>query len=127
MQKGIIGIIVASLVVAFGYWYITQEDKPEENTNIQTSTQAPISATTTSIKIFTMVEVASHNSRASCYSAIRGNVYDLTSWIGNHPGGSSKILGLCGSDGTSIFEKQHGGSEQQEDTLAGFKVGTLSK
>ncbi|MCX7589986.1 MAG: cytochrome b5 domain-containing protein, partial [Patescibacteria group bacterium] len=58
---------------------------------------------------------------------IRENVYDLTSWITKHPGGEKAILNLCGKDGTSLFEKQHGGEKIPEDALAKFKIGKLLK
>lgn len=74
---------------------------------------------------FTMAEVAMHSSAQSCWSAINGNVYDLTSWIPNHPGGPDKILQLCGTDGSAKFNGQHGGSPQQATVLAGFKIGVL--
>lgn len=74
---------------------------------------------------FTMAEVATHNSAQSCWSAINGNVYDLTSWIPNHPGGPDKILQLCGTDGSAKFNGQHGGSEQQATVLAGFIIGVV--
>lgn len=74
-----------------------------------------------------MAQVAMHASAASCWSVIRGNVYDLTSWITKHPGGQAAILQLCGKDGTAAFVGQHGGSPQQESVLATFKIGVLAQ
>lgn len=74
---------------------------------------------------YTMAQVATHNSRTSCYTAISGSVYDLTTWISQHPGGQFAILGLCGKDGTSSFNDQHGGQARPESELASFKIGTL--
>lgn len=76
---------------------------------------------------FTMAEVATHNNRSSCYTAISGSVYDLTTWIDKHPGGPDKILSLCGNDGTAAFTGQHGGQRRPEQELASFKIGTLSQ
>lgn len=70
----------------------------------------------------TIEEVATHNTRESCWSMINGNVYDLTSWIPNHPGGERNILQLCGIDGSSLFNGQHGGSSRHETILAGFRI-----
>ena len=75
-------------------------------------------------KVFTFVEVALHNNGTSCYSAISGSVYDLTSFIGNHPGGSV-ILSICGKDGTEAFTAQHGGGGLQASILASLKIGVL--
>jgi cytochrome b involved in lipid metabolism len=74
----------------------------------------------------TLAVVATHNSRSSCWSAIDGNVYDLTSWIPNHPGGERAILSLCGTDGSEAYNEQHGGSSRTARILAGFKLGALT-
>lgn len=73
-----------------------------------------------------MSAVMTHNSAASCWTAINGSVYDLTSWIDQHPGGPEAILFLCGKDGSSAFNDQHGGQRRPANELAGFKIGTLS-
>ncbi|MEK7509371.1 MAG: cytochrome b5-like heme/steroid binding domain-containing protein [Patescibacteria group bacterium] len=73
----------------------------------------------------TAAEVARHSTRASCWSSINGNVYDLTSWIPKHPGGEQAILQLCGTDGSAKFNKQHGGAAKQAAVLTGFKIGVL--
>ncbi len=76
---------------------------------------------------YTEAIVATHNSEASCWSIIDGNVYDLTSFIGDHPGGERNILKICGKDGTSAFMGQHGGESRPENTLAGFLLGPLTE
>jgi cytochrome b involved in lipid metabolism len=74
---------------------------------------------------YTMAQVATHNDASSCWSAIGGGVYDLTAWINQHPGGRAAILSLCGTDGTSAFEAQHGGERRPEAELASLKIGSL--
>lgn len=76
---------------------------------------------------YTMQQVAEHNSAASCYTAINGSVYDLTPFITQHPGGRAAILSLCGVDGTSAFEAQHGGQRRPERELATLRIGTLAQ
>jgi hypothetical protein len=41
-------------------------------------------------------QVEMRNSKNACWSIIDGKVYDLTRWIGSHPGGESYILFICG-------------------------------
>ncbi len=82
---------------------------------------------TTTAKTFTLAQVAVHNNQTSCYSAINGVVYDLTSWISRHPGGAQEILGICGKDGSSAFNGQHGTQGRPASILAGFEIGTLTK
>ena len=72
-------------------------------------------------------EVAAHASRESCWSIVNGNVYDLTSWIPKHPGGEGAILGICGKDGSSKFNGQHGKDAKKVALLAGFKIGVAAK
>ncbi len=85
----------------------------------------PTKPSTTGLKSFTLAQVATHNSEADCYSAINGNVYDLTAFINKHPGGDRNILRICGLDGSSLFNGQHGGDAKPERILAGFEIGTL--
>jgi len=76
-------------------------------------------------KSFTLAEVAKHNTENDCWTAVNGMVYDLTSFIAKHPGGRSNIARICGIDGTSVFERQHGGQGSPEKTLAGLEIGVL--
>jgi uncharacterized membrane protein len=76
-------------------------------------------------KSYTMAEVRQHASRTSCWAAIDGKVYDLTSWIDRHPGGPDRILSLCGTDGTAAFTQQHGTQTRPNEMLASFYLGPL--
>lgn len=100
------------LVLGGGYWW-------------HVSRQAAAPGTSASSTL-TAAEVAAHDSAQSCYTSISGNVYDLTSWISQHPGGPEAILSLCGTDGTAAFEAQHGGERRPNEELATFKIGTLA-
>ena len=106
---------------------------PEETiastSSTPTATPPPTPATTLPTKPsgITMAQVTTHNSPANCWSAINGSVYDLTSWIPNHPGGEKAITQLCGTDGSQKFNDKHGTAAKQATILAGFKVGTLAQ
>ena len=76
---------------------------------------------------YTMAQVAEHNSAKSCWSAINGNVYDLTGFISEHRGGEDAILKICGKDGSDLFNNQHGGQQKKADVLATFKIGLLAE
>ena len=75
---------------------------------------------------YTFADVQANDSASSCWSVINGNVYDLTGWINSHPGGSSRILNLCGTDGSSSFNAMHGGQSNPESRLQSFLLGPLS-
>lgn len=100
---------------------------PAAVTSIGAGVSGSVGAQTAAPTSFTATQVAAHASVASCYSSINGAVYDLTSWISQHPGGSAAIKGLCGKDGSAAFNGQHGGQSRPESELAGFKIGTLVK
>lgn len=78
-------------------------------------------------KSYSLAEVAKHSSDSSCWSAINGKVYDLTAWIGQHPGGKNAILSICGKDGSSAFNDQHGGQRRPANELAGYEIGILAQ
>ncbi len=86
-----------------------------------TPTPTPVDATT----YYTRAEVSAHASTQSCWSIVNGKVYDLTSWISQHPGGSSAIKRMCGVDGSANFNGQHGGQSRPERELASFFIGVL--
>ena len=75
----------------------------------------------------TMERVKANNTVSSCWTVISGSVYDLTKWIGSHPGGSGAIASLCGTDGTSEFNAMHRNQSKPEARLAGYLLGPLTK
>lgn len=89
------------------------------------STTSSISNQGSSTKSYALSEVAQHKSSSSCWSAIDGNVYDLTKWINQHPGGSGVIKAICGKDGSAAFNGQHAGQNRPANELARFKIGAL--
>ena len=76
---------------------------------------------------YTMERVKANGTTSSCWAVISGNVYDLTKWIGSHPGGSGAIASLCGTDGTSEFLAMHRGQGKPEARLSGYALGKLEK
>lgn len=92
--------------------------------------------TTEQAKTFTMDEVARHNTRKDCWTAISGDVYNLTDFVISHPG-DNEILRACGIDATSLFNERktadgqpvgsgtpHGQSARER--LAELKIGVLA-
>lgn len=72
----------------------------------------------------TMDEVQNHNSRTDCWFVIDDSVYDVTSFMPNHPGGIVIAQG-CGKDASVLFhavEHHQGRAMQMLDT---YKVGSL--
>lgn len=96
----------------------------EEVVNTKTvGTSTAVVATSSKI---TIADVQKHNTQADCWTTVNGSVYDLTSAISSHPGGAKAIMRLCGIDGSSAFNEQHGGQKKPNNELANLKVGELS-
>jgi len=74
---------------------------------------------------YTMADVQKHSSASDCWSAVSGNVYDLTQWIPQHPGGSGVVEAMCGTDGTAMFDSQHQGDTTAAAALSQFLLGPL--
>lgn len=105
---------------------IAASDTPSPTASATASpTSSASAAPSPSATSYTMTEVKQHSSASSCWTAIDGNVYDLTSWINRHPGGPARILSLCGTDGTAAFRAQHGTQTRPNQILAGFYLGKL--
>ena len=91
------------------------------STPAKTATPTP----TSTVREYTAAEVRTHNTASSCWSIINGDVYNLTTWIGQHPGGAAAIQSLCGVDGTRSFNSQHEGSGKVMRQLSQFNIGRL--
>ncbi len=70
-------------------------------------------------------EVKKHNSRDDCWSIVSGKVYNLTSYMQQHPGGIELISSICGIDGSAAFSNQHGSSAKPNNVLTGLLLGSL--
>lgn len=90
-----------------------------------TSSSSTTSTPSKVSKIYSSSEVAKHRTAQSCWTIINSGVYDLTSWINQHPGGPAVIKAICGKNGTSAFNGQHLGQQRPENILASYKIGKL--
>lgn len=129
----IIGVVVIA-VVAFGGVYAYQwkmkndytQDlykAAQEKKQSATSTSASETSSSTQSARYTLADVSTHNSVASCWAIVNSNVYDLTSWISKHPGGERAITEICGKDGTRAFNSEHGRDEMPKEVLEMFLIG----
>ena len=93
------------------------------------ATPAPVVTPTPTPTVtgYTMAQVRANNTARSCWTAIDGNVYNLTNWISAHPGGSGAILFLCGTDGTNAFKAQHQNQSRPAIRLDAYRIGPLNR
>jgi len=87
------------------------------------TTQTP-PKTTVSAESLTSTEIAKHSSKEDCYLIIDAKVYDVSTYIGKHPGGSKSITSRCGEEVTGIFASIH--SNFAWDLLNDYYIGALN-
>ncbi|KAJ0120017.1 Cytochrome b2 [Diaporthe amygdali] len=58
-------------------------------------------------KLIPFGEVQKHQTANDCWIVIKGEVFDVTSFIQTHPGGAQAILAHAGSDATELFTMMH--------------------
>mmetsp|Transcript_21059 Transcript_21059/g.53322 ORF Transcript_21059/g.53322 Transcript_21059/m.53322 type:complete len:126 (+) Transcript_21059:89-466(+) len=71
---------------------------------------------------YTAEEVAKHNSSSDCWFVIDGRVYDVTSFLEEHPGGDEVLLSVGGKDGTQDFDDV-GHSSDARELLKKYYIG----
>ncbi|EFQ33398.1 cytochrome b5-like Heme/Steroid binding domain-containing protein [Colletotrichum graminicola] len=77
---------------------------------------------------FTRAEVEAHNNKKSCYVTIGANVYDVTDFAHDHPGGADLVFEYAGKDVEAILRDptSHPHSEAAyevlDDSLVGFVI-----
>jgi outer membrane biosynthesis protein TonB len=84
----------------------------------------PTAAPACQMQQYTLADVAQNAVASKCWVSLYGVVYNLTSFVGTHPGGSV-ILSLCGTDGTSTFNSVHGVSLLTSKGFSSSIIGRL--
>ena len=108
----------------------TPSSTPNADTNTQEAVQGIPIQTETETKTYTEDELSQHNSKQDCWLAIEGNVYDVTNFIPQHPGGKA-ILEGCGTNATQLFNTRPMGSNtphspKAREKLPNFYIGKLT-
>ncbi|KAF2878390.1 FMN-dependent dehydrogenase-domain-containing protein [Massariosphaeria phaeospora] len=77
-------------------------------------------------KVFDYAEVATHNTAESCWVVLYGDVYDVTEFISEHPGGGKVILQLAGKDATQEYDPVHPAGTLEQNLKPEQKLGTVN-
>jgi len=77
-------------------------------------------------RVVTAAELAQHSTRADCWTAIHGVVYDVTSFLDEHPGGAKVMLKYAGADSTKAFDMVRVASQQRVVGGSACVRGTIS-
>ncbi|XP_061078152.1 cytochrome b5 [Conger conger] len=75
-------------------------------------------------KYYTLEEIRQHNLQTDTWLIIHDKVYDVTSFLGEHPGGEDVMLEQGGSDATESFEDV-GHSIDAREMLQQYLIGEL--
>lgn len=112
-------IVFVSFVIGFGLGAKVMQAQIEKAKKASEPTPTPVA-------MYTLEEVAQHNTKDDCWQAIDGTVYDFTSYIasGEHPGGGAMIKD-CGTDASENFANKPPHSEYARSLLADYEIGKL--
>ncbi|QPG77381.1 hypothetical protein FOA43_004794 [Brettanomyces nanus] len=69
-------------------------------------------------------EVLRHNKKDDLWMIIHGNVYDVTKFVDEHPGGEEVLLDVAGTDATDAFE-DIGHSDDAREILKDLYLGKV--
>ncbi|KVI07642.1 cytochrome b5, heme-binding site-containing protein [Cynara cardunculus var. scolymus] len=98
------------------WWYLLNVDQTEK---------VHSDANTKTVRAYNKAEVLLHNKRTDCWIIIKEKVYDVTSYVEEHPGGDA-ILVHAGDDSTEgFFGPQH--ATRVFDMIEDFYIGDLEK
>jgi len=138
-QELMIGLITIAgiLVLLFGYaWRYRQQTAPlrtetPSTANTGSTATSPSTATDTAgtAQTYTAQDLQTHNLRTDCWLVIHQNVYDVTTYIDQHPGGARRIIPYCGADATTAFDTKGGEgwhSALAKQILARYQIGTFA-
>ncbi|CAI8615776.1 unnamed protein product [Vicia faba] len=77
-----------------------------------------------SAKTFAFEEVSKHNNKKDCWIMIHGKVYDVTSFLDDHPGGDESLISATGKDASVDFEDV-GHSDSAIDMMHKYFIGMV--
>ncbi|TKY90150.1 hypothetical protein EX895_000148 [Sporisorium graminicola] len=123
LVAGLIGLALLASAVPTRSIYNDQVRSPPKQVS-------PAAASDPEGKLISMDEVASYNKLPSeggkgLWVVIKGEVYDVTEFVENHPGGRNIILKNAGKDVTELYEPIHPPTAIEENLDASCHVGQV--
>lgn len=78
-------------------------------------------------KLVSIGEVSKHNTEKDCWLAIDNEIWDLTEFAPQHPGGASIILKYAGRDATQAYNEIHSPSILHDNLDPSKHIGSVDK
>ena len=129
MKKVTFGLITV-LVIGVAITLVVSGSSPEDVDTGGTSTPTDQIQRQELAQTFTLEEIAQHNTAQDCWMAIDGTVYDLSTFIDQHPGGDDILRG-CGIDATELFYNRDGRGTSHSPVatalLGSYVIGILAE
>lgn len=82
------------------------------------------------LPVYTLAEVARHETMNDCWMAIDGNVYDFTAYIDEHPTPPTVLVPWCGRDAAEGMRTKGYGRDHSARAWAmmnDYLIGTLAR
>ena len=77
--------------------------------------------------IYSWKEIRMHNTVSDCWVVYNGNVYDITSFVNHHPGGSHTLSTAAGQDITYLMHTSHTFVDYPFELLKKYHIGKVDK
>jgi len=128
MNKRLVYIFGVIVICVGGYFLFDSFSEEKAVKDFAKESTATTTEATSTMKYYSLAEIAKHNSRTDCWMAINGDVLNTTDFISKHPGGE-RILEGCGKDATPLFNQIPGHATKSVVKLLmkKMKIGELVK
>ncbi len=118
---------VTSILTAGLFFYQNNKNSPignsvlsSERNNTPQEIQTKLDAT----------EISRHDSAGDCWMIIDNKVYNITNYLGIHPGRAGTIIPYCGKEATNVFVTKDTGSSHSANAysmLTSYYIGDLNQ
>eukprot|EP01084_Bolivina_argentea_P234456 394719_1 len=106
----------------------TKDNKDQSNKKEDKNVSVTGNVDLSKVKEYTMEEIAKHDKKENgIWLIINGLVYDVTEFMGKHPGGSFCLLGSAGDDATEEFSRAEHPNGVMEQANKDWLIGKLKK
>lgn len=119
----VITVLLAGIIFVGGY-FISKNDKTSnpqaQSTSTPTANGTQTSPSGNTSASYTMADTAKHSTSSDCWIVIHNQVFNVTNFLSQHPGGADRITPYCGKDATEAFDTQ-GGEGSHSSTAESLK------